>query len=101
MASVLFVSKPIAPPWNDSGKNLVRDLARGLRKHRATLMVQAGQDAQVSDADSAQVYRASSGGFAPGLSDQVRVMGHLLSARNFALWHFFFAPNPKSCLAGK
>jgi glycosyltransferase involved in cell wall biosynthesis len=101
MAPVLFVSKPIAPPWNDSGKNLVRDLARGLRKYRATLMVQAGNAAQVSTADSAAVYRASSGGFAPGLSDQVRVMGHLLSARNFALWHFFFAPNPKSCLAGR
>ena len=103
MAAVLFVSKPIAPPWNDSGKNLVRDLARGLRRHGATLMVRAESDAQVGGPaiDLAPIYRATSGGFAPGLSDQARVMAHLLSARRYALWHFFFAPNPKSCLAGR
>ncbi|MFT3922507.1 MAG: glycosyltransferase family 4 protein [Myxococcales bacterium] len=101
MAAVLFVSKPIAPPWNDSGKNLVRDLARGLRRHRATLMVRGESDAQLTSADLAPIYRAHSGGFAPGLSDQARVMAHLLSSRSYRLWHFFFAPNPKSCLAGR
>ena len=30
MPSVLYVSKPVAPPWNDSSKNLVRDLALAL-----------------------------------------------------------------------
>ena len=37
-ADVLFVSKPVAPPWNDSSKNLVRDLAGALRSvHGVTL----------------------------------------------------------------
>lgn len=101
MSSILFVSKPIAPPWNDSGKNLVRDLARGLSRHRATLMVRGEIDTTVEGADLAPVYLPSSGGFAPGLSDQARVLGHLMTARGFPLWHFFFAPNPKSCLAGR
>ncbi len=103
MSAVLFVSKPIAPPWNDSGKNLVRDLARGLTRHRAVLMVRAGADGQLGgpSIDLAPIYRADSGGFAPGLADQARVMAHLVSSRGYGLWHFFFAPNPKSCLAGR
>src|SRR4051794_2088563 len=101
MASILFVSKPIAPPWNDSGKNLVRDLARGMTRHRATLMVRTGTDPGVQGAGFAPLYAPTSGGFAPGLTDQARVMSHLLASRGHALWHFFFAPNPKSCLAGR
>jgi phosphatidylinositol alpha-1,6-mannosyltransferase len=101
VAPILFVSKPIAPPWNDSGKNLVRDLARGLERHRATLMIRRAAGAQVSGAEHLPVYAESSGGFAPALADQARVMRQLLGARGFALWHFFFAPNPRSCLAGR
>lgn len=101
MASILFVSKPIAPPWNDSGKNLVRDLARGLVRHQATLMVRPSSSPDAGRAASAEVYAAESGGFAPGLMDQARVFSHLLGARGHALWHFFFAPNPKSCIAGR
>ena len=31
-ATVLFVSKPVEPPWNDSSKNLVRDVASCLNQ---------------------------------------------------------------------
>jgi Glycosyl transferases group 1 len=101
MASILFVSKPVIPPWNDSGKNLVRDLARGLTRHKATLMTRAGAPDHVPNAGRANVYAAHSGGFAPGLSDQARVFAHLLTARGHGAFHFFFAPNPRSCLAGR
>jgi glycosyltransferase involved in cell wall biosynthesis len=101
MAHVLFVSKPIAPPWNDSGKNLVRDLARGLSRHRATVMVRPGEHPDVGGAELRAVYGASSGGFAPALVDQARVFAHLATARGHHLWHFFFAPNPRSCRAGQ
>jgi phosphatidylinositol alpha-1,6-mannosyltransferase len=101
MASILFVSKPVAPPWNDSGKNLVRDLARGLTRHRATLMVRRGASADANGATERVVYPETSGGFAPALVDQARVFAHLLTSRDHALWHFFFAPNPKSCAAGR
>ncbi len=101
MASILFVSKPVVPPWNDSGKNLVRDLARGLTRHRATLMTRAGAPNEVPSARLAHVYAANSGGFAPGVRDQARVFASLLTARGHDAWHFFFAPNPRSCLAGR
>ncbi len=44
MPEVLFVSKPVAPPWNDSNKNLVRDLARGMTRYRPHVMVPRGAD---------------------------------------------------------
>lgn len=100
MAAILFVSKPVVPPWNDSGKNLVRDLACNMRRHRATVMTRAGAP-ELAPARGMAVYAAHSGGFAPGLADQVRVFAHLLPSRGHAAWHFFFAPNPKSCLAGR
>jgi len=99
MAEVLLVSKPISPPWNDSGKNLVHDLARGLSRHRPTLMLPRGSRPDVPRARTAQVY-GGGGGFAPATLDQVRVLAYLCVARDHALWHFFFAPNPRSCRAG-
>lgn len=101
MSSILFVSKPVAPPWNDSGKNLVRDLAKNLARHRATVMVRAGEACDLGSAQRVSVYAASSGGYAPALRDQARVLSHLLLARGHAAWHFFFAPNPRSNLAGR
>jgi glycosyltransferase involved in cell wall biosynthesis len=102
MASVLFVSKPICAPWNDSGKNLVRDLARGLGRHRATVMVRRGDAPEVGAAAQRAVYApAGARSFAPGLVDQARVFAALLGDRGHALWHFFFAPNARSCRAGR
>src|SRR5687768_13162885 len=101
MASILFVSKPVVPPWNDSGKNLVRDLARHMRRHQACVMTRSVHEPQLLPAQSRAVYAARSGGFAPGLQDQARVLAHLLASRGHAAWHFFFAPNTRSCLAGR
>jgi phosphatidylinositol alpha-1,6-mannosyltransferase len=102
MTSILFVSKPLAPPWNDSGKNLVRDLARGLTRYQPTLMARSGAEPGVLAGRVVRVYAPSSGGFAPAITDQLRVLAHLLlAARGHAAWHFFFAPNPRSCLAGR
>lgn len=100
MAEVLLVSKAIAPPWNDSGKNLVRDLARGLTRHRPTVMVTDAALPELAHARLAPVYTKGVA-FAPALVDQGRVFAYLLRSRGHALWHFFFAPNPRSCSAGR
>lgn len=42
MREVLFVSKPVEPPWNDSSKNLVRDVAGHLQRNRPRVMVRRG-----------------------------------------------------------
>lgn len=73
MAEVLFVSKPVVPPWNDSSKNLVRDVAGHLHRHSPVLMQRS----------------------------HLGVFGHLLLGSSSDLWHFFFAPNPRSSTAGR
>lgn len=109
MKRVLFVSKAVDPPWNDSSKNLVRDLAGHLEAFSGDLMVgQAkARGARVQtqlrghgDVEGRWVYR-SAGGFAPGLATQLQTLGYLLREGRSDLWHFFFAPNPRSSEAGR
>ena len=74
MAEVLFVSKPVAPPWNDSSKNLVRDVAGHLRRH-SPILVQS--------------------------SARLGIFQQLLVGRSPDVWHFFFAPNVKTSSAAR
>ena len=102
MVDVLFVSKPVTPPWNDSSKNLVRDIAGHLQRHTPVVMGRPGQACPIDRGRIEAVYRpASAGGFAPSLRENLGVFRHLLLGRPVALWHFFFAPNPKSSAAGR
>lgn len=96
-AEVLFVSKPVAPPWNDSSKNLVRDLAGALRCVRGVTLARRGVGGP-----GRAVYPAApgGGGFAPALRDQLAVLGALAVSRE-PLWHFFFAPNPRTSTVGR
>lgn len=100
MASVLLVSKPVGPPWNDSSKNMVRDLAWSMTRHRPVVMTRRGEPARPPGGVSDPVYPAEAGAFAPALLDNARVMRRLLAGRRGDLWHFFFAPNPRSSRAG-
>jgi len=86
MSEVLFVSKPLAPPWNDSSKNLVRDITRHLERHTPVLVGRHG---------------AAGASFSPGLRENVSVFRYLLWDANADIWHFFFAPNRKSSAAAR
>lgn len=102
MPDVLFVSKPVAPPWNDSSKNLVRDVARSLARHTPIVMGRVGQMNPLGIGRVAPVYaRGSRASFSPRLRDNLGVLTHLLLGPSADVWHFFFAPNPKASLAGK
>lgn len=84
MPDVLFVSKPVAPPWNDSSKNLVRDIAGHLQRYSPVMIERQGVPAS---------------SFSPGLRENIGVLRHLLRDADSDIWHFFFAPNRKSCTA--
>jgi phosphatidylinositol alpha-1,6-mannosyltransferase len=102
MAEVLFVSKPVAPPWNDSSKNLVRDVAANLRRHSPILMGREGQPNPIARGRIDPVYdKDVENRFAPGLRERFAVLRHLLWGRSGDLWHFFFAPNARSSAAGR
>jgi glycosyltransferase involved in cell wall biosynthesis len=92
---VLFVSKPIAPPWNDGSKNLVRDVARNLTRARATVLTTEGAPSLGDKVKMDAIYTAP-GRFAPGLAQNARVVRRLLVGDAHDVWHFVFAPNPAS-----
>ncbi|HSN83943.1 MAG TPA: glycosyltransferase family 4 protein [Polyangiales bacterium] len=102
MAEVLFVSKPVTPPWNDSSKNLARDIAGHLERHRPVLMGREGQPNPLDRGRVEPVYPASADGrFSLGPHAAWRVFRRLLLGPRVDLWHFFFAPNRKSSAAGR
>lgn len=100
---VLFVSKPIVPPYHDGTKCLVRDIS--LRLERVTPVVMSTDDTPelpraVDVPTGASPIRipvyASSGGFAPAIGGNLRAALWLLLRSRDDLWHFVFAPNPRT-----
>jgi glycosyltransferase involved in cell wall biosynthesis len=91
-ARVLFVSKPIVPPWNDGSKNLVRDVAAHLTRAHPTVLGTPGAASIGERVKMEPVYR-SGGEFAPALSANARVLARLLRGDPQDVWHFVFAPN--------
>jgi glycosyltransferase involved in cell wall biosynthesis len=95
-SEVLFVSKPVGPPWNDSSKNLVRDLAEAMERHTPVVLGRKGEAQALSRGRVEPVYSPSAGGYSPPLVDNLRVLGRLVVGRRVPVWHFFFAPNPRT-----
>lgn len=95
---VLFVSKPIVPPWSDGSKCLVRDVASNLQAMQGVVMTTGAVPAGAlpSSVATRAVYK-NRGGFAPTVQDNARVLLHLLLTRQAELWHFVMAPNARTC----
>ena len=93
---VQFVSKPIAPPFRDGTKCLVRDLVTHLQKVDSAVMgTSAGASELLARTQIMPVY-GHAGGFAPGLRQNARAAAWLLLFSRADLWHFVFAPNRRS-----
>ncbi len=101
MAEVLLVSKPIVPPWHDSSKNLVRDLATHMNRHTPIVLSQSGVRLDMPRARVETIYDGRSSKFSPALRDNARVLARLFSGARGEYWHFFFAPNPKTSTAAR
>lgn len=99
MRRVLFVSKPIVPPWHDGSKNLVRDVATSLTAWAPTVLT-TPESPEVDGATGWPVY-ATSGRFSPSLEANARVLAALVRAHGFDAWHFAFAPNLASSSAAR
>ena len=105
---VLFVSKPIAPPFHDGTKCLVRDVALELTRVKPIVMTTAGAPALESAAgrraacgiEEARVY-SGAGSFTPSFAANLRAAAWLLTHARADLWHFVFAPNARTSRAGR
>lgn len=114
--SVLFVSKPIAPPFQDGTKCLVRDVALHLSSVRPVVMSVAGAPPleewqgvdpsrsgarlAVAPVEMVAVY-PTAGRFAPSFAHNARAAAWLLRHSRESLWHFVFAPNRRTSAMGR
>jgi len=101
LPGILLISKPLGPPWNDSSKNLVRDLALGLTRHEARGLGRRTGPESVGRVRLEPLYPAERGAFSPALRENVRVLLWLLAGPRADLWHFFFAPNARASRAAQ
>jgi phosphatidylinositol alpha-1,6-mannosyltransferase len=91
--SVLYVSKPIVPPYRDGSKCLVRDLCLHLPQIRAQVMsTEQGSPELTGRALTHAVYR-DAGHFAPSLRQNLQAFSWLSRSPQVDLWHSVFAPN--------
>jgi glycosyltransferase involved in cell wall biosynthesis len=97
---VLLVSKPLSPPWDDSGKLLPYLVARHVSDLRLVAMTPRGRPLDLEHVTSEPVYRASSSFTVPML-DKVRLFGRLLAKSPPPVVHFFFSPNPPTVMAAR
>lgn len=99
--SVQFVSKPILEPFRDGSKCLVRDLCLHLSAVSPHVLgTNVPCDALFDRAVSHAVY-GGGGGFSPALADNAKVALFLLLKSRADLWHFVFAPNPRTSQVGR
>jgi glycosyltransferase involved in cell wall biosynthesis len=97
---VLFVSQPIVPPWHDGPKNLVRDIARNLRRSRPTVMTTPDAEEVGPDVALDPVYREAAR-FAPAVRDGARLLRRLVSGDPLDLWHFVSVPDAASSMTAR
>ena len=102
---VLFVSKPIAPPFHDGSKCLVRDVATHLTRVESTVLTTPGAATLAAFPGALPVHMAAAygapGGFTPAFSANLRAACWVLLRSRANVWHFVFAPNRRTSGAGR
>ena len=100
---VLLVTKPLEPPWNDSGKVVPRDLVMGSSgRHELHVLAGPGDEgAWPPHVRVHHVYR-DSGRLSPRRGSHLRLIAGVWSRRReFDLLHFFFQPHPAASRAAR
>ncbi len=101
---VLFVSKPIAPPFHDGTKCLVRDVASRLERVEPVVLSVPGApplaNQRGGSVRSVPVY-SDPGSFTPAIAQNLRAAAWLLLRSRADLWHFVYAPNARTSNAGR
>jgi glycosyltransferase involved in cell wall biosynthesis len=100
---VLLVTKPLVPPWTDSGKIVPRALALASSgRHALQVMVASGATgAWPRWVEPLEVY-GSRGRYRPDPREHLRMMWRVWRRRaSFDVLHFFFQPHPAAVHAAR
>ncbi|HVU03446.1 MAG TPA: glycosyltransferase family 4 protein [Polyangiaceae bacterium] len=97
---VLFVSKPVVPPFHDGTKCLVRDVATHLMRFDGSVLgTRGGPELAPGRVTTLPVY-GDAGAFAPALAENARAALYVLLRARADVFHFVFSPNPKTSAVG-
>lgn len=97
---ILFVTKPLVPPWADSGRLLPYLVAKNLGDLIVSVMVPAGQPVDLPNVVCDQVYASGQAFSVPG-GDKLRLMVRLMGLPTPPVVHFFFSPNRPTSMAAR
>jgi glycosyltransferase involved in cell wall biosynthesis len=100
MSEILFVGKPIEPPWNDSSKNLARDLVTSMEKHVPVVLARKSAPHPGGRARVDAIFSDAATGFQPAVTEKAKLLARIARARE-PLVHFFFAPNMATSTASR
>ena len=99
--TVLIVSKPLVPPWNDGSKNLAMGIVTHARRTRFHVFSTPGTTYPSTRITGEPIYRTA-GSFTPSFSQNLRVLARLARPdREIGIYHFFFTPNPRTSTAAR
>ncbi|MBN2719126.1 MAG: glycosyltransferase family 4 protein [Deltaproteobacteria bacterium] len=99
---VFIISKPIVPPWNDSGKNIAKELVtHGSRYRYRVLTTQDFAFPHMADNVGYERIYPSGGTYQAGIRQNLKVMWTGLRKKDARIYHYFFAPNRVSATAGR
>ncbi len=98
LKDVLMVSKPLAPPWQDSNKNLTKNIISYVNNVNFHVLTPKGYKFDKDNVVSEDIYQ-STGDYAPAFQQILQAFFHLITkSRHIDLFHFFFTPNIKTSL---
>jgi glycosyltransferase involved in cell wall biosynthesis len=100
---VLLVTKPLTPPWNDSGKVVPRDLAlaNGGRHELHVLTTRGDASAWPRGVRTHPVYPPARGGRPGPRARHAQMCPVWRLRREFDALHFFFQPHPAAAQAAR
>jgi len=96
---VQFVSKAIEPPFRDGSKCLVRDLCLHLGDFDLHVLGTEQVPSELGPRAKVHAVYGGAGRYAPTLLANLRAFAWLLTSEPPDLFHFVFAPNPRTSAA--
>lgn len=101
LKDILMVSKPIAPPWQDSNKNLTKNIITYADNFNFHILTPKGYQFDKPNVISEDIYQ-STGDYAPALQQNIQALFFLINeSKKIDLFHYFFTPNPKTSVVLK
>ena len=87
--NILFVTRPLSPPWDEASKNFAYDLACNIDNHNITILVDKYIDDAPKHITQKKIYTSNQ----LSLSQKIKLIQYLhKNANNFDIIHLLFTP---------